>query len=128
MFSTLNRNSRGVKTSGSRGGRGKCARRAGGGPLMAGPVMMVLCVAALPGAAGPRGERGVRGEASFHRQGRTTTINASNRAIIEYDSFNIARRQTVEFVQPGAGARVLNRITGADPTTIRGAARPLPGQ
>lgn len=103
----------------SRGGKpGKSGRL--GGLMLAGPVMTVLCVAALPAVAGPRGERVVRGEASFARQGRSTTITAGDRTIIEYDSFNIGRRQSVEFVQPNAGARVLNRISGADPSTIRG--------
>lgn len=114
-----------VKTAttgtGSKASGSKRRRREGlGGLMLAGPVVTVLCVAALPAAAGPRGERVVRGEASFNRQGRNTTITASDRAIIEYDSFNIGRRQSVEFIQSGANARVMNRITGGDPTAIRG--------
>ncbi|MEZ6234601.1 MAG: filamentous hemagglutinin N-terminal domain-containing protein [Phycisphaerales bacterium] len=113
-------------------GRGSRGRR-GGGLGLAGPVLTVLCIAALPAeAGGPRngrrqngvsGQRVVSGEASFSRSGRTTTITASDRAIIEYDRFNIGRRQTVEFVQPGAESRVLNRITGGDPSHLRGTLR-----
>ena len=114
----------GNSVNNTRAGRRGSGRGPGGGSLgglmLAGPVITVLCVASLPAVAGPRGERVVRGEASFNRQGRNTTITAGDRAIIEYDSFNIGRRQSVEFVQPGAGARVMNRITGGDPTAIRG--------
>jgi filamentous hemagglutinin family protein len=42
---------------------------------------------------------------------RLTLTQSSNRAIIDWQSFNIATGRTVEFVQPGAQAAVLNRVS-----------------
>ncbi|WP_161554905.1 beta strand repeat-containing protein [Ereboglobus luteus] len=62
----------------------------------------------------------VSGEASFDYNGSKTTITAGNNAIIEYPKFNIDRNETVQFVQPTDTSRVLNRITGGDPSSILG--------
>lgn len=70
--------------------------------------------------AAPTGESVQAGSADFARGGDLTTITASNGAIINYQSFNIGAAETVQFVQPDAASRVLNRITGADPTQIDG--------
>ena len=95
-----------------RGTLGLLARR-----MAMGGAAWVFCA---PAWAGPEGERVVAGSASFTRAGDLTTIRASNNTIINYQSFNIARPETVQFVQPSAASRVLNRITGADPTQIAG--------
>mgnify|MGYP000232590116 CR=1 FL=1 len=71
-------------------------------------------------AAGPQGERVVRGAATFSRSGHETVIHAGHNAVIHYQSFNIAPHQTVRFIQPDSSARVLNRITGPDPSRIDG--------
>ncbi|MGB2825006.1 MAG: filamentous hemagglutinin N-terminal domain-containing protein, partial [Phycisphaerae bacterium] len=73
--------------------------------------------------AGPQGEHVIRGNVQFERAGNTTTIHASNRAIINYSSFDIGRQETVQFVQPSATSAVLNRIRSAEPTYIDGALR-----
>lgn len=70
--------------------------------------------------AAPTGESVQAGSADFARGGDLTTITASNGAIINYQSFNIGAAETVRFIQPDAASRVLNRITGADPTQIDG--------
>jgi filamentous hemagglutinin family protein len=49
-----------------------------------------------------------------------TNITASDRAIIEYQRFNIANQATVNFIQPSASAAVLNRIIGNSPSTLNG--------
>jgi filamentous hemagglutinin family protein len=79
-------------------------------------------VALLAGSAAgePQGERVVAGEASFARHGRSTTITAGRDAIIEYRSFDIGASESVRFVQPDAGSRVLNRVLGGSPTLIAG--------
>ncbi|MEZ4216130.1 MAG: filamentous hemagglutinin N-terminal domain-containing protein [Myxococcota bacterium] len=73
--------------------------------------------------AGPAGERVVRGNVTVTRSGADTTVRASNRSIIEWTDFDIAAGESVEFVQPNARARVLNRVTGPDSTEIEGALR-----
>ncbi len=86
--------------------------------LFAGGAASLYAPAVL---AAPQGQQVVRGQAQFSRVGDTTVIRASNGAIINYGSFDIAAHEAVRFVQPGAEARVLNRIQSAAPTRIDGA-------
>ncbi|MFZ4573070.1 MAG: filamentous hemagglutinin N-terminal domain-containing protein, partial [Phycisphaerales bacterium] len=83
-------------------------------------VGMILAAACMPAFAGPEGEQVVRGNVGITRDGSTTLIRASDRAIINYRSFDIRSGETVRFLQPSANARVLNRIDGASPTRIDG--------
>ncbi len=62
----------------------------------------------------------VAGAATFAQAGGTTTITAANNTIINYERFNIPHGNTVDFIQPSATARVLNRIIGPSPTQIDG--------
>ncbi|MEI7773447.1 MAG: filamentous hemagglutinin N-terminal domain-containing protein, partial [Verrucomicrobiota bacterium] len=70
--------------------------------------------------ASPAGQTVVSGNASFNSSGAITTIRASDGAIINYSSFNIGKGETVQFVQPDAASRVLNRVTSGNPTQIFG--------
>lgn len=100
-------------------GSGRSATRRGrkAGVVLAGAVVAAISVPAL---AGPKGERVQAGSAQFLRQGNHTTIRTSQNAIINYDSFNLSRNESVRFAQPNAASRVLNRITGAAPTVLNG--------
>ncbi|TDJ09892.1 MAG: filamentous hemagglutinin N-terminal domain-containing protein, partial [Deltaproteobacteria bacterium] len=71
-------------------------------------------------SAGPEGEQVVHGDVQFSRDGHLTQIQASHNSIINYQSFDIQAQETVQFIQPGASARVLNRILGNNPTQIDG--------
>ncbi len=68
----------------------------------------------------PRGGHVVSGTASFAQDGNLTVITAGNRSVINYTGFDIGRNETVRFIQPGAHATVLNRVTTPDPTNIFG--------
>ncbi|MHC4157626.1 MAG: two-partner secretion domain-containing protein, partial [Planctomycetota bacterium] len=70
--------------------------------------------------AGPEGAQVVNGQVSFQQSGYNTTITASDQSIINYSSFDIARPEIVQFIQPGSNASVLNRILSAEPTMIEG--------
>ncbi len=70
--------------------------------------------------AAPRGTRVTRGWANVHRDGNTTVIRTGKRTILDHESFDIARNETVRFIQPNRKSRVLNRISGASPTNIDG--------
>ncbi|MHC4659311.1 MAG: two-partner secretion domain-containing protein, partial [Planctomycetota bacterium] len=70
--------------------------------------------------AGPEGAQVVNGQVSFQQSGNNTVIHASDKSIINYSSFDIARPEIVEFVQPSRSASVLNRILSASPTHIDG--------
>jgi filamentous hemagglutinin family protein len=77
-----------------------------------------LCVSIA--LAGPEGAKVVNGQVSFQQIGYNTTITASNKAIINYSRFDIARPEIVQFIQPSTSASVLNRILSANPTVIDG--------
>jgi filamentous hemagglutinin family protein len=81
-----------------------------------------LCVAAAPAFANPKGGRVVAGSATID-QVRPTWLDitqSTERAIIDWQSFNIAPSQWTEFQQPGAGAVTLNRVMTGDPSVIAG--------
>src|ERR1019366_1956572 len=71
--------------------------------------------------ARPSGGTLVAGTASITQTTADTTINqASQRAAINWTSFNVGSQQTVTFQQPSASAFTLNRVTGPDPSQIAG--------
>jgi len=70
--------------------------------------------------AGPEGAQVVNGQVTIQQSGSNTAITASDKAIINYSSFDIAQPETVQFIQPGSTASVLNRILSANPTNING--------
>ncbi|HEX5068093.1 MAG TPA: filamentous hemagglutinin N-terminal domain-containing protein, partial [Myxococcota bacterium] len=74
-----------------------------------------------PASAGPDGAKVVRGDVKIEKVGDTTVIHASDKSIIKFKTFDIAPGETVQFVQPGQKASVLNKINGAKPTKIEGA-------
>lgn len=82
-----------------------------------------LLAPATTAMAGPQGAQVKAGQVKIVQRGNTTVIRASDRAIIDYSRFDLAKGETVRFVQPGSSARVLNRISGEAPTTIDGNVR-----
>lgn len=72
--------------------------------------------------ANPAGEKVVSGQAIVERPSAdvTNVIQASQQAIIEWDSFSIQANETTRFVQPSANSTVLNRVTGSNMTEIYG--------
>nr|MCU0688451.1 filamentous hemagglutinin N-terminal domain-containing protein [Phycisphaerales bacterium] len=110
------------------------ASQAGGAGGRGGAIGRAMLLAALAGSVfgtqrvlaqqnmitGPVDPRVVVGNAAFARQGNNLTITTSRLAIINYSSFNVGAGEYVRFVQPDASSRVMNRITGAEPTRIEG--------
>ena len=89
-------------------------------------TLQLLAVAILFASAGgayalPVGGAVSAGSATIGSGGGTTTITqASQNAAINWQSFNIGTGETVNFVQPNASATALNRVLGADPSSILG--------
>ncbi|MBV9757472.1 MAG: filamentous hemagglutinin N-terminal domain-containing protein, partial [Alphaproteobacteria bacterium] len=120
----------GRKTSGRLVG----IRRLNRASLMRGTALQaaVLVAVELPGGilpataqpapnAQPQGGSVVAGQASIAQTPTTTTITqSSQRAAINWTSFNVGRNETVDFQQPSASAWTLNRVTGPDPSQIAG--------
>lgn len=73
-----------------------------------------------PGAL-PEGGRVVVGKASLASEGRTLTVSqASSRAILEWQRFDIGSAATVQFQQPSSSSVALNRVVGGTPSRIFG--------
>ena len=71
--------------------------------------------------AGPAGGVVAAGAASISTAAGNTTINQSTQnAAINWQSFNIAGGEAVQFVQPNSHSVTLNRVVGADPSSILG--------
>ena len=83
----------------------------------------------LPGAAlaqapnaRPQGGQVVGGAAVIDQgtAGRTRIVQSTDRAAVDWRSFDIGREHVVQFQQPGSGSVTLNRVTGPDPSAIAG--------
>ncbi|NBX62757.1 MAG: filamentous hemagglutinin N-terminal domain-containing protein, partial [Betaproteobacteria bacterium] len=76
----------------------------------------------------PSGGKVVGGNASISASGSTLNINqSSNRAAIDWNSFNVGSDARVNFNQPSASSVTLNRVVGGDPSQIMGRIN-APGQ
>ncbi|MGA1531165.1 MAG: filamentous hemagglutinin N-terminal domain-containing protein, partial [Kiritimatiellia bacterium] len=70
----------------------------------------------------PSGESVSQGQVEFLREANLLIVNqASDKAIVNYDAFNISAGNTVQFNQPGSSAAILNRVVGGGSSTIAGA-------
>ncbi|MBL8760289.1 MAG: filamentous hemagglutinin N-terminal domain-containing protein [Phycisphaerae bacterium] len=82
--------------------------------------LLAMAGVAVGQVQGVSGEQVAAGQAKFVRFGNNVTITAAHNTIINYNSFNIRSGESVNFVQPDALARVLNRINSAEPSRIDG--------
>ena len=81
--------------------------------------MLVFCVPFTLSAL-PHGAKVAAGRAEFSKTAHQLTITASDKAIINYDSFHIGEKEAVCFVQPQSSSCVLNRVTGNETSQILG--------
>ncbi|WP_281647223.1 filamentous hemagglutinin N-terminal domain-containing protein [Parendozoicomonas sp. Alg238-R29] len=69
----------------------------------------------------PEGSSVIRGDVSITSGAGAMDINqGSNRAIVEWQSFNIGEQASVIVNQPSTSSSLLNRVIGADPSKILG--------
>ncbi len=105
----------------STGWRGELLR---GTALQAASLLVLAVPAAAQPAPGaqPQGGRVVAGAASIAQTATATTISqSSQRAAVNWNSFDVGRDQSVSFQQPSTSAVTLNRVTGGtDPSAIAG--------
>ena len=85
-------------------------------------LVLSLPVQAQPAPnARPTGGSVVAGSAAISQTTNNTQINqSSQRAAINWRSFDVGNRQSVTFNQPSASAVALNRVAGPDPSQIAG--------
>ena len=87
-------------------------------------VAGMVSTLALAQAHLPTGGSIAAGSGSIAINGSTMTINqATPKLVTNWQSFDVGAGKTVEFVQPSSSAVALNRVLGADVSTIQGAIR-----
>ncbi len=95
-------------------GRGKVS----GSKLVAAALALST---ALMAHAGPTNGQVTAGTGSISQVGLTTTIRQSSSTLsLDWKSFNVGSQETVNFVQPSAGAIAVNRIFDINGTKILG--------
>ena len=70
--------------------------------------------------AGPTGANGRAGHGQVQAEGQSLQDHSERRRGDQLHGFNIGASETVKFIQPNAGSRVLNRVNSNSPTAIRG--------
>ena len=71
--------------------------------------------------ANPSEPQVVAGQASFNQQGNLFSITNTPNTIINWQGFSIGANEITRFIQQSGDSKVLNRITGQDPSQILGA-------
>src|SRR5947209_9793833 len=103
--------------------------RHGRSGLLRGTALQAATALVFVGQAGaqpapnarPIGGTVVAGSASIGTTANATNINQSTqRAAIDWTSFNVGSQQSVNFNQPNAQSVTLNRVNGQDPSAIAG--------
>ncbi len=90
-----------------------------------GPRMLAaLLIAAQSGGpaarANPAGATVSQGAATIASQGANLTVRTSDRAFINWNSFNIGQGETTTFLQPSSTSLVWNQINDPNPSQILG--------
>jgi filamentous hemagglutinin family protein len=89
----------------------------GCGRVMPGFVFLLL---ARESGANPTGLTVVSGSATTQASGTQLNVTASQNAMLNWSSFNIAAGERTTFIQPSATSIVFNRITDQNPSQIYG--------
>ncbi|MYM90774.1 filamentous hemagglutinin N-terminal domain-containing protein, partial [Rugamonas sp. FT82W] len=95
-------------------------RRAHAAPLRRKLIAVMVAACYSTAQAGPSNPTVVAGQASFNLQGKTYSITNTPNTIINWQSFSVAPDEITRFIQQSADSKVLNRITGQNPTQILG--------
>ena len=79
-----------------------------------------LIVPAL-GYTAPEGGVVAHGGASIAQSGSVTTVTqGTDRAVIDWQKFNLGTQESAHFLQPGVGSVTVNRIHDVNPSSIQG--------
>ena len=89
--------------------------------LFAAVLLSSTALTTTAALANPMGGTVSAGSASIGSAGNTVTVTeTSNKAVIDWQSFNIASNETTQFIQPSSSSIVLNRISSGSPSQIFG--------
>src|SRR5882724_13300397 len=78
------------------------------------PTTALMPLGIMTAAGNPLGSQVVGGSANVQGQGtsRVTVTQSSDKAVINWQTFNIGSGEATRFVQPSASSITLNRVTG----------------
>ncbi|EAO6409562.1 filamentous hemagglutinin N-terminal domain-containing protein, partial [Salmonella enterica] len=89
--------------------------------LMTGLIVSLLPGMVLAAPALPAGGQIIAGQGSITTQGQQMTIHQQTQHLAtNWQSFDIGKNNTVQFVQPDSSAVALNRVTGSSGSQIMG--------
>lgn len=84
-------------------------------------IVALVMLHASPALANPEGGVVSAGSATISSNGKKVDIHqSSNRAVIDWRSFDIAPDEHTQFYQPSSSSTTLNRINSGNPTQILG--------
>lgn len=84
-------------------------------------VSISLLLMAQAASANPTGAQVIHGSASFSNPSvNVLNVTNSHNAVINWQSFNIGKDQTTNFIQPSSASAVLNRVLSTSPSQILG--------
>ncbi len=84
-------------------------------------TLAALSLTAAVAQAGPTGGQVVSGTGQISSTGNTTTVTQSSQNLsLNWQTFNIAPQETVDFVQPSSSAVAVNHILGNNGSQILG--------
>ncbi|MFX15108.1 filamentous hemagglutinin N-terminal domain-containing protein, partial [Salmonella enterica] len=89
--------------------------------FLTGLIVSLLPGMALANPSLPAGGQIVAGQGSISTSGNQMTVNQNTQGMVtNWNSFDIGKNHTVQFVQPGSSAVALNRVTGGHESQILG--------
>lgn len=83
-------------------------------------IVALTCFSIHSLCANPMGPEVIHGQVAMTQEGSSLVIEASDRAIINWQDFSIAPGELTQFIQPHARASVLNRVVGHEKSLIQG--------
>jgi filamentous hemagglutinin family protein len=85
------------------------------------PFALAIAFGSTSSFADPAGGAVAAGQASISAMSGVTTIHQiSDRAVVNWQSFNVNAGEVVKFIQPSSTAAILNRVTGGSVSNING--------
>ena len=86
-------------------------------------LVLVIAIVFATGTSAfalPHVDKVVRGDVDIKTEEAKMTINASSGSIINYSSFDILENESVFVTLPTVNSKILNRVTGNDPSDLLG--------
>lgn len=68
----------------------------------------------------PKGAQVLHGKVNYQTKGLKGKIYASNKSVIQFETFDVQKNESLRFIQPSKQSRVLNSVVGGSASQIQG--------